>query len=133
MNNNDYENLDDMLDEVDASMTQYNEEKEYEIYVKNCQNEMKNSVKVFGGNTCGQILETMREPLGIIEIKGPSFTSEDEGTWNYSKQDAYNRSCRWRSSNLIRRVGGEGVYGSDSNYYRSYFSCGMYTALYYKR
>ena len=33
MNNNDYENLDDMLDEVDASMTQYNEEKEYEIYV----------------------------------------------------------------------------------------------------
>lgn len=77
MNNNDYENLDDMLDEVDSSMTQYNEEKEYEIYVKNCQNEMKNSVKVFGGNTCGQILETMREPLGIIEIKGPSFTSED--------------------------------------------------------
>ena len=69
MNNYDYENLDDMLDEVDASMTQYNEEKEYEIYVKNCQNEMKNSVKVFGGNTCGQILETMREPLGIIEIK----------------------------------------------------------------
>lgn len=31
MNNYDYENLDDMLDEVDASMTQYNEEKEYEI------------------------------------------------------------------------------------------------------
>ncbi len=53
------------------------EDKEYEIYVKNLNSDNKVSLKVTKGNDLGQVFEATAADLGIMEGKVPIFINKD--------------------------------------------------------